>query len=235
MTLLAIDTSSATGSLAVAEVMADNPAASKHQINSFRSSIRSVTWEKRASHSEIATVKLSELLQIANLSIEDVSHFAVNVGPGSFTGIRVGLSLARSLAYSLGRPLAGINSLENLALAHGRDGDTVFVALKAVQNFFYCAAYRVENDRMKLVIPPQSAAQADLEHLSNGSTKVLIESITPEFVHESNAPGLLERIVRFQTSPTFSSMFSTWNQVEPLYIRGSEAEEKLKRGLLRPL
>lgn len=219
-TLLAIDTSSATGSIAVANVM-----------EAKVSHLHEVTWEKRASHSEVATVKLSKLLEKASVSLAQITHITVNIGPGSFTGIRVGLSLARSLAYSLNVPLLGVNSLENLALANGREGETVFVALKAVQNFFYYAAYRLESKEISVIKAPQSAASLDLQPLSQGSTKVLIESITPTFTHKSDAPGLIQYVARFP----ISSVFSAWNHVEPLYIRGSEAEEKLKRGLLRPL
>jgi len=220
MILLAIDTSGPSGSLAIAEVE-ENTATRLHQAQ----------WEKRAGHSELATVQLMELLKDARIQLRDITHIVVNIGPGSFTGIRVGMSLARSLAYSLDLPILGISSLENLAHAFAKGHSSAFVALKAVQNFYYCASFSLTDAGPVQTLAPRSADFVELPELAKPSTKVLIEGQTPGFAPGSLAEGLIE--LALQTSKNRN--FLTWKSVEPLYIRGSEAEEKLKRGILKPL
>ncbi|NJL25094.1 MAG: tRNA (adenosine(37)-N6)-threonylcarbamoyltransferase complex dimerization subunit type 1 TsaB [Calothrix sp. SM1_5_4] len=94
MNLLAVATSGPEGSLALARFDAGGNLVSS----------REVRWRKKAMHSELATVKLQELLRDANTPLADLTHLAVNIGPGSFTGIRVGINLARTLAYGLALP-----------------------------------------------------------------------------------------------------------------------------------
>ncbi|MGD9326825.1 MAG: tRNA (adenosine(37)-N6)-threonylcarbamoyltransferase complex dimerization subunit type 1 TsaB, partial [Desulfobacterales bacterium] len=51
----------------------------------------------------------------ADLSVRDMDGFAVTIGPGSFTGLRIGISTIKGLAFSLSKPVAGVSSLEALA------------------------------------------------------------------------------------------------------------------------
>src|SRR6185437_6559107 len=133
------------------------------------------SWSKKAMHSELATVELQKLLTQAGIVLRDLTHLAVNVGPGSFTGLRVGLSLAKSLAYALSLPVWTKSSLELLAQSRGQPGSSVFVALKAVQNFYYIAGYDLNaqgaaNERLA----PQSAPEDQLKTLSASYSQTLV-------------------------------------------------------------
>jgi tRNA threonylcarbamoyladenosine biosynthesis protein TsaB len=64
-----------------------------------------------------------EAAQQAGVAFADIDRVVVTTGPGSFTGVRVGLSFARTLALSLGRPCVGVSTLEALALEDGEEGD----------------------------------------------------------------------------------------------------------------
>ena len=90
MILLSVDTSGLEGSLALARLE-----------NGQILNLHEAQWLKKAMHSEVATVKLQELLTASQTTLKDLTHLTVNVGPGSFTGLRVGLSLVKTLAYSL--------------------------------------------------------------------------------------------------------------------------------------
>jgi tRNA threonylcarbamoyladenosine biosynthesis protein TsaB len=225
--LLGVDTSGAQGSLALAKL--DRKATQPHLIE-----LKQVTWDKRASHSEVAIVELQKLLNHSQLDLGQVTHLVVNLGPGSFTGLRVGLNLVRTLAYSLNLQVATCSSLASLTFAncaHTRVPGSLFIALKAVQNYYYAAKYRWKSDRLETEMQPLSVTNEQLSELSRGCAKVWIQGSTPEFSVQSAAKDLVELWLAAENYRNFVQ----WKSVEPLYIRASEAEEKLKKQLLKPV
>jgi tRNA threonylcarbamoyl adenosine modification protein YeaZ len=68
--------------------------------------------------SEVLFPELTRLFSEARLSLSDVDLIAVDAGPGSFTGVRIGVTAARTLAQLTGKPVIGVNSLEALAEQH---------------------------------------------------------------------------------------------------------------------
>lgn len=164
----------------------------------------------------------------ASLSAKDLTHLAVNVGPGSFTGIRVGVNLTRTLAYSLNLPVFSGNTLHLLAGKGGASGESAFVAVKAIQNFYYCAGVHVTDAGLDERLAPSSQSDLDLGKLSETYTKVLIEGQTSGFSPITEASDLLHHLARWPDH----SRFLSWKEVRPVYIRASEAEEKLLKGLL---
>jgi len=100
--ILAVDTSSARASFAISR----GP-----QI------IASSEGGVSIPHSKIFFELLSSLLQTAGLSLAQVEAFAAATGPGSFTGLRVGLSAVKGLSHALDRPALGVNSIDAAALA----------------------------------------------------------------------------------------------------------------------
>jgi tRNA threonylcarbamoyladenosine biosynthesis protein TsaB len=78
-----------------------------------------VLGERRSTASRVLA-DADELLRAAGLEPGDISHVAVGTGPGSFTGIRIGLAAARGLSFSLSVPVAGVSTLD--ALAAGAPG-----------------------------------------------------------------------------------------------------------------
>ncbi len=69
-------------------------------------------------HAEELTPMIAEVLERAGTPVDRIDRFAVDIGPGRFTGLRVGITTARTLALAADRPLVGVTSLEALAAAH---------------------------------------------------------------------------------------------------------------------
>lgn len=120
--ILAVDTSSSEARLAVSDA---------------ESVIATLTIRNNLPHSQTLFAQISTLLELAYIKIEEISAFAVGTGPGSFTGLRVGLAAVKGLADSLNKPCLGIDSLDLHALASGIDGAHL-VMLGAGRGEVYC-------------------------------------------------------------------------------------------------
>jgi tRNA threonylcarbamoyladenosine biosynthesis protein TsaB len=120
--ILAIDTSSSEARLAVS--ISGNVTAA-------------LTIKNDRPHSQTLFSQISILLHLADVKVEEIGAFAVATGPGSFTGLRVGLAAVKGLADSLGKPCLGVDSLDLHALASGFDGPHL-VLLCAGRGEVYC-------------------------------------------------------------------------------------------------
>jgi len=100
---------------------------------------------------------VQEAARGAGIALKQVSRVAVTVGPGSFTGLRVGLAFARAAALAIGAPCVGVNTLEALALEQGEDG--LSAARIDTQGASFAALY--ENGRA--VLAPAAFERDDVD------------------------------------------------------------------------
>lgn len=98
----------------------------------------------RKNHSERLVGVIDQLLAWAGIDVAALDLIAVSAGPGSFTGLRVGISTAQGLAFALGAPLAGVPTLEVLACQAAVDGGCVSPMIDARKGQVYAALYRMQ-------------------------------------------------------------------------------------------
>ncbi len=155
MLLLAIDTSGRNGSIALAEGGA---------ADQFRS--LEVIPLTAGEYSSQLIPQAGNLLERAHLAKGALSAFAVVSGPGSFTGLRVGLSTAKALAEITAAPLAAVSALEAVAWSSGQTG-LVIAALDAGRGQVFMGEYEVRGDRAA----PRREWLATLEELIRASSE----------------------------------------------------------------
>lgn len=111
---------------------------------------------------------ISELLSEAEIRISDLELIAVVAGPGSFTGVRIGVAVAQGLSLTAAIPVVPLSSLALLAMASMQDNssDSVLVSEKAREGELYFAAYRASDERgVELIGREQVALVTQLDVL----------------------------------------------------------------------
>ena len=90
--------------------------------------------------------RIGEMLKVKNISIDDINLIIAVNGPGSFTGIRIGLTIAKTLAFSKNIPIITISSLEAMAYSYDGDYDYVVPAIDARRDYLYASIYDTKNN-----------------------------------------------------------------------------------------
>ncbi len=129
MLIAAFDSTAVSASVAVAEI--DEQGLKTYSVFSAKNKL---------THSENLMPMLESALKIYGASIDDVGLFAVNAGPGSFTGVRIGVSTVKGLAFEKGIPCAAVSTPRSIAKNCG-DG-LVCALMDARRNQFYYAFFR---------------------------------------------------------------------------------------------
>jgi tRNA threonylcarbamoyladenosine biosynthesis protein TsaB len=139
MLIVAVDTSGRTGSIALCR--GDHESFEVLQLISLEGGTYSAQLMPR----------IAEALQQNKLSKTQVDGFAVVSGPGSFTGLRVGLATVKGLCEVLQKPMATISMLEAIALINVPAGQTVTAILEAGRGELYAGEYQVSTDGARVV------------------------------------------------------------------------------------
>ena len=110
------------------------------------------TLNVRATHTERLLPAIDRMLHDAGLGLDALSGLAVSMGPGSFTGLRIGLSTVKGLAYATGLPVVGVPSLEALAWTLPYTAWQVCPVLDARKQEVYAALFRYEGQELVRVM-----------------------------------------------------------------------------------
>lgn len=109
---------------------------------------------KRNIHAEVITVYINDLIKQQNISFDDIDAIAVSCGPGSYTGLRIGVSTAKGLCFALDKPLIAINTLEAMARGitkkDGVDAGTLLCPMIDARRMeVYTAVYKTDGTPVK--------------------------------------------------------------------------------------
>ncbi|AGA25209.1 tRNA (adenosine(37)-N6)-threonylcarbamoyltransferase complex dimerization subunit type 1 TsaB [Singulisphaera acidiphila] len=183
---------------------------------------------------------IRELLREANLTVADLDGFAVGLGPGSYTGLRIGLTAAKTLAYTTGKPLVGLDSLE--IIARNAPGEELFVSViaDAQRGDLYVANFARPGPEAPLVrtLPTRIESQAVWAAGLTVPTLVLgpgLERLqTPLPEQARTAPAEMswpdgDRLILLARDVWAAGRRDDPLFLEPQYLRRSAAEEQWER------
>lgn len=175
--------------------------------------------------------QLARMLTSQGLSKQDIDGFAAASGPGSFTGLRIGLTAVKALAEILHRPIAAVSVLEALALDTGREG-TITVLLDAARSEVFLGTYEITNGRAakrEEVLLTQEELVSSMQHRQDFSIVTPDENIAELLRQHSIAAKQMERpgsesIARIGLGKIARGEVVTVDELDANYIRRSDAE-----------
>lgn len=228
--ILGIDSSSI---VATAAVLSEKKLFSEYIVNN------------KKTHSEKMMAIVDQVLKDSGLTINDIDAIAVAKGPGSFTGIRIGMACVQGMAHALNKPLIGVNTLDGLAYNLMGTKDLLCPVINAQRQEVYTSLYRWEDCKLKrlwdyklikadtlleelLGINENIVVLGDglpiledsLKNIGNQAEENII-SAHPVFSMpraSSIATAALQEYIHGNIQDCFS--------IKPFYIRKSNAEEK---------
>jgi len=131
MKILAIETSTMLGGIAI--------------MDDLSGLIAEVRLNVKSTHSERLMTEIAHVLKQAELKVSDIDVFAIAIGPGSFTGLRIGLSAAKGFSYATGKPIVSVPTLEALAWNFPYCRHPVCTLLDARKKEVYAALFKWED------------------------------------------------------------------------------------------
>jgi len=112
-----------------------------------RKILADVTYEAKTDSLEQIVLNIDSTLQSSGLELQDVQGIGVGLGPGSWTGIRVGVTVGKMLAFSLGKPVCGVPTLEALAYSVRDESSPIYAIISAgTKDTVYAVCYRTSGD-----------------------------------------------------------------------------------------
>jgi tRNA threonylcarbamoyladenosine biosynthesis protein TsaB len=198
-----------------------------------------LTLHTRKTHSEQLMPHIEQVLALAGVQKNEIEAIAVSIGPGSFTGLRIGLATAKALSYALKAPLVGVPTLEALAFGCPVPGAILAPTLDAQKGNIYLALYSWRDQGLQEISPARV--------VDHREAFAELAELTQPAVILGEAVGLYSDAIRSTTNlvaaephvamPRAGSVAGLGCRLldggarhdvmtlEPLYIRRSEAEE----------
>lgn len=118
--------------------------------------------EDERNHSEHLDPMINELLKEQQLSLKDIDRFAVAIGPGSYTGLRIGITTVKMFASILKKEVVGISTLQALAKGVSQKQTLIVTALDARNDNYFAGAYVLDSDSVPQNVIPDGHYHIDV-------------------------------------------------------------------------
>jgi tRNA threonylcarbamoyl adenosine modification protein YeaZ len=189
-------------------------------------------------HAERLIGVIESALGRAGINYNDLDRIVVSIGPGSFTGVRVGVATARGLALALGIPAVGVNTLEALAAeAHADFPDKpILAAIDGRRGDLYCAIYAPDG---VVLFEPSAISVADAVLLARRHDAALAGNGGDAILAAAGNHSPLDTGLRGATADIgFYARFAAASEAtnekpKPLYLRGADAKPQSGFALAR--
>lgn len=167
-------------------------------------------------HSLTLMPYIEELLNDANITLKEVDFFAVITGPGSFTGIRIGVSTIKALCFATQKRVISLTSFDLLAYADNAPEKAMCV-VNANHGNYYCSAY----DNKEIKIEPCFLCKEDIE-------KYLEEFTVCSIAQEEFSANFVCDVVSGLKNAVEAKInnLQNYSEIVPLYVKRSQAEEE---------
>ncbi|MDD2927498.1 MAG: tRNA (adenosine(37)-N6)-threonylcarbamoyltransferase complex dimerization subunit type 1 TsaB [Candidatus Omnitrophica bacterium] len=188
--------------------------------------------------SSLLTVSIKRALEALGLGINDLDYFACGLGPGSFTGMRVGLSAMKGLSWLTHKPLIGVSTLDTLAMNAGADARMVIPVIDAKRSLIYSCFYRNTGSVLKKLSPYLLVSKEEL--LKKIKSPALLFGDALGLYREDilkNTAGLVlldkdrwypkaHNIIKLALARIKNKKFDILSEVNPIYLYPKECQIK---------
>lgn len=166
-----------------------------------------------------ALPQIIKLFEKASITPKDIEKIFVVVGPGSFTGIRIGVTIAKTMAFSLKKSIIPVSSLKAMAISARKDTPYIMPLIDTRRGYVYGAVY---DKNMKEVVKEQHILLTELVDKVPDTYSVISNDQLPVTVsREEYDPDILKIVTFYDSEKPISP-----HLVNPNYLKRTEAEEK---------
>ncbi len=171
----------------------------------------------------------------AGLTISDIDLFAVTEGPGSFSGLRIGVTVAKTLAYGCGKKVVGISTLKTIAAALPFADKIICPIMDARRNQVYNAMYKWEDGELKELVPPRAISAEELANEIKEPVIFIGDGVKPFCEYFTSVLGEKAHFAPLHLCAAKASALAFLAQKEegvepdglnPCYLRLSQAERE---------
>lgn len=127
-------------------------------------------------HSENLIKQINQALAQLQLQVKDFARIIVGIGPGSYTGLRVGLTVAKMFSWTLQIPLYTCSSLDIIASGYFQNDGYYLIKTRAKRNYSYCKLVHIKNQKYQVVIDEQFISNDELGKLIKDEYQIIDET-----------------------------------------------------------
>lgn len=187
-------------------------------------------------HSQNLMQMTEKLFDDLGMDISEIDTFAVTVGPGSFTGLRIGISTVRAFAQAMQKPVVGINTLAALAYNAVSGNGLVVPMLDARRDEVFTAAYEFSGGYMTEITAPCVMTIDEINEAYRGRGVLYLGDGAIAHKNELDGgetakPHMLEVRASSLAALAYERLDEAvhYNEIRPLYLRKSQAEREYEK------